>query len=61
MKKRKENTVEDRLFVAERQYQRMLENVSNGIVNREEIVMAMTVINTAHYIALKHNKAHLIK
>lgn len=61
MKKRKDTTAEDRLFVAERQYNRMMDNVTNGIIDRDEIVAAMTIINTAHYIALKENKAHLIK
>jgi len=58
MKKR--SPIEDRIFVAERQYQRMLQNVISGIIDRDEIVSALTAINTAHYIALKENKRHLL-
>jgi hypothetical protein len=61
MKKRNENTVEDRLFVAERQYDRMMENVNQGIINRDEINLAMYTINIAHHLCLEQNKAHLIK
>lgn len=60
MKKREED-VEGKLFVAERQYNRMMENIKNGILDREEVVRAMDGINRAHRIALKHNKGHLIK
>jgi len=61
MKKRNETTIEDRLFVAERQYNRMMENVNNGILDRDEILAAMNAINTVHYMAMRQNKAHLIK
>jgi len=60
MAKRNENTVEDRLFVAERQYDRMMENVNQGIVNKDEINIAISGIQTAHYIALKQNPRYLI-
>ncbi len=61
MKKRNETTVEDRLFVAERQYNRMMENTSNGIVDRDEIWRAMDAINVAHWMAIEQNKVHLLK
>ena len=61
MGKRKDNAVEDKLFVAERQYSRMMENVSKGILDKDEIASAMTVINAAHYMAIKQNKMYLIK
>lgn len=60
MAKRNENTIEDRLFVAERQYDRMMENVNQGFVNIEEILAAMSGIQTVHYIALKQNPRYLI-
>lgn len=60
MAKRNENTVEDRLFVAERQYDRMMENVNQGIVNKDEINISISGIQTAHYIALKQNSRYLI-
>jgi len=61
MKKRNENTIEDRMFVGERQYDRMMENVNQGILNIDEIITAMGGIQTAHYIALKQNPRYLIK
>jgi hypothetical protein len=61
MKKKYDTHAEDLLFVAERQYQRMLERVNQGIIDRDEIVAAMSVINNAHYVAIKENKRHLIK
>lgn len=61
MKKIKDTHIEDVCFVAERQYQRMLERVEEGIVNIDEIVAAMTIINQAHRVAIKENKRHLLK
>jgi hypothetical protein len=61
MKKRKEVHSEDTCFVAERQYQRMIENVNQGKVDKDEIVAAMTAINQAHYLAMKENKRYLLK
>lgn len=61
MKKRKDTHAEDVLFVAERQYQKMMESMEQGIIDRDEIYMAMTAINQAHYICVKDNKRHLIK
>lgn len=60
MKKKHKTNAEDRCFVAERQYQRMLERVNLGSIDRHEIVAAMTIINTAHYISIKENKRHLL-
>ncbi len=60
MKKKQDNSTEDRCFVAERQYQRMMDRVNQGIADKEEIVMAIEAINIAHYIAIKQNKRHLL-
>lgn len=61
MKKKHRIDAEERCLVADRQYERMLHNVNEGIIDRDEIVRAMTVINTAHYVAIKENKRHLLK
>lgn len=61
MKKKYSTNAEDRIFVAERQYQRMMERVGEGIIDKDEIVSAMTAINMAHYVAIKENKRHLLK
>ncbi len=61
MAKRKDTNVDDICFVAERQYQRMIGHIAEGIVDREEIVMAMDAVNIAHKLALKQNKRHLVK
>ncbi len=60
MKKKNITTLEDRLFVANRQYDRMMENVKQGIVNKDEINVAISGIQTAHYIALKQNPRYFI-
>lgn len=61
LKKKKDTHAEDVCFVAQRQYQRMMENVEQGIIDRDEINMALTAINNAHHIAIKDNKRHLLK
>lgn len=59
--KKIEDHVEDRIITAERQYDRMIRNVKQGIIDKDEILAAMTVINNAHYLAMKHKKRYLIK
>ncbi len=61
MKKKSVIKSEDRCFVADRQYQRMLDRVNQGICDRDEIISAITCIQTAHYIALKSNRRDLLK
>jgi len=56
-----EETIRDRLFVAERQYQRMIERFQEGIFDKDEMISSMTAIQTAHYIALKHNPRYFLQ
>ena len=56
----KVNTVEDQVFVAERQYNCMMENVKNGVIDQTEVVIAMNMLNRAHWAALSQNKRHLL-
>lgn len=60
MIKKGEFDVEGRLKVAERVYDRMLANVNQGIIDKEEIVRAMDEINIAHKICLKYGRTDLI-
>lgn len=61
MKKRYSHDPETSCITAERQYDRMKERLNRGIIDREEIVMAMNAMNLAHWAAIKDNKRHLIK
>lgn len=58
--KKKVNTVEDTMKDAEVIYQQMIENVNKGIINKDSISYALTVINNATHWALKENKRHLL-
>lgn len=55
------NWIEDRVISAEKQYERMMTNLENGIINQTEIWQAMDLLIIAHKIALNHNKGYLIK
>lgn len=48
-------------ITAERQYNRMKERLAQGVIDREEIFMAMDALNMAHLAAIKENKRHLIR
>jgi hypothetical protein len=61
MAKRKFDHIADRVHSAEMQYQRMMDNINKGIVNREEIVAAMDIINMAHQVALHEKRRELVK
>ncbi len=60
MIKKKFDAIEDRVKSADAQYQRMMDRVNQGIVDKDEMISAMTMINTAHYIALKENRRDLL-
>ena len=61
MQKRKSTHAEDLCFSADRQYQRMMENIDQGIIDRNEISRAMLAINNAHNAAIKDDKGYLLK
>lgn len=60
VKVKQSRTVEDICLVAERQYQRMLDNVAKGVIDTQEICRAMDAVNESHRLALRENKRHLI-
>lgn len=60
MVKKGEFDVEGRLQVAQRVYDRMIANVNQGIIDKEEIFLAMNEINIAHQICLKYGRIDLI-
>ena len=59
MKKINTITVEDYLAAADLSYNRMIKDVSDGMININQIVSAMSMINNAHYRAIHENKRHL--
>lgn len=61
VKEKKDIYAEDRCFVAERKYQRMLDDVSNGKLDRYQIDHAMYDMNIAHLQAIEEKKRHLLK
>jgi len=61
MKKINSHDAEGSCLVADRQYNRMKEQLDKGIIDREEIVRAMDALNLAHLAAIKENQRHLIK
>lgn len=61
MKKKIKRDAEDLCFVAERQYQRMIDHVSGGIIDKDEIIAAMGFLNNAHMAAIMDDKRYLIE
>lgn len=59
--KKRFTCVEDQIKCANSEWEKTKENVSKGIVDKDQIATAMGMLNGAHFRTIKENKRHLIK